>query len=74
MEKPTLADLLDELPPIIGRTEVSRLTGGLIHPRTLANHDSAGTGPRRIKLGRKIGYFRNDFVAWLTSRLVAEEP
>lgn len=62
-------DLRDSLPAIIARTEVGRLTGGLINPRSLANLDAEGSGPVRFKLGRKVAYLREDFIAWLRSRV-----
>ncbi|MBI5518604.1 MAG: hypothetical protein HY916_00945 [Desulfovibrio sp.] len=62
------ADLEKTLPPIIARTEVPKLTGGLISAGRLANLDCLGQGPRRITLGRKVGYLRADFITWLRSR------
>jgi hypothetical protein len=62
------ADLEQTLPPIFARTEVPRLLGGLISAGRLANLDSLGQGPRMIKLGRKVGYIRADFIAWMRSR------
>lgn len=61
-------ELEKSLPPIIARTEVPRLTGGLISAGRLANLDSQGQGPRNIKVGRKVGYSRTDFLIWLRSR------
>jgi hypothetical protein len=63
-----LAELSISLPPVISRTEVPRLLGGLISAGGLANLDSLGLGPRRIKNGRKVGYLRGDFIAWLELR------
>lgn len=55
--------------PVIARTEVSRFTGGLVNPRTLANHDSLGTGPKgRFKFGRKTAYPIEAFLQWLEER------
>ena len=64
----TYAELERTLPPILARTEVPRLTGGLISAGRLANLDSLGQGPRRITLGRKVGYTRADFIAWMRER------
>lgn len=67
-----MTDLFDELeqtlPPIIARTEVPRLLGGLISAGRLANLDCLGKGPRRVTLGRKVGYIRADFIAWMRER------
>ncbi len=61
-------ELEKSLPAVIARTEVPRLLGGLISSGRLANLDSEGLGPRRIRLGRKIGYLRGDLVSWMRSR------
>jgi len=38
-------------------------------PRTLANEDCCGTGPReRIKVGHVVGYPRAALIAWLRER------
>lgn len=62
------AELELTLPPILSRVEVPRLTGGLISAGRLANLDCLGLGPRTIKVGRKVGYIRSDFVAWMRTR------
>ncbi len=64
------ADLEKTLPPILSRTEVPKLTGGLISAGRLANLDCEGKGPRSIRLGRKVGYTRADFIAWMRSRAI----
>jgi len=54
---------------IVGRTEISRFTGGVISEKSLANLDSKGLGPRgRIRIGRKIAYPVASILAWLESR------
>ena len=67
-ETADLSYLLDELPPVVARKEVRRLLGGMVHPRTLANLDSLGEGPKRFYLGRAVVYKREDLVAWLEER------
>lgn len=67
-----LNNLLQTLPPIISRNKINLFLGGLISKGTLQNLDSEGKGPRRIKIGRKVGYLREDFVAWLKERMVIE--
>lgn len=54
---------------IVTRNEVGKFTGDLLNPRTLANCDSAGIGPRRIKFGKKVAYFTEDLVSWMEGRL-----
>lgn len=70
MSNPILIELAKELPPLIARTEVGRLTGGLISPRTMANLDSKRLGPRRLRLGRRVAYTRAAFIEFLADRLV----
>lgn len=55
--------------PIVSRDRVPEFTGGLISSRYMANLDSLGKGPARIRCGRKIGYPVKDFVAWMNKRV-----
>ncbi len=57
---------------IVARHEVGKFSGGLIHPRTLANKDSLGEGPRdRIVVGRKVAYTVEALIEWLEKRACA---
>jgi len=70
MEEDFFEKLKAELPPIFARKEVSRLTGGLVAPGTMANADSLGLGPsKRMRTGRHVVYERDSFVAWLRGRI-----
>lgn len=71
MSKTTiLSKLQSELPPIVGRRELFKLTGGVISQRTMANLDSQGKGPKgRVKIGRLTAYERDSFVSWLSERM-----
>ena len=61
--------LLAELPALVARAEVPRLTGGTIASRTLANLDSMGRGPAgRFQCGGKTIYPRETLVSWLRAR------
>lgn len=60
--------LAEKLPPIISRNKVDELLGGMITAKTLANLDSLGEGPPRIRIGRKIGYPAGTFIVWLEGR------
>ena len=62
--------LAKELPPLIARDHVDRLLGGVISPKSLANLDSLGEGPKRMRMGRKVVYRTVDFLEWLSSRTV----
>jgi hypothetical protein len=56
------------LPPIISRDRVEALLGGIISSKTLANLDSLGEGPRRMRVGRKVAYRTGDLLDWLSNR------
>lgn len=62
------AALERDLPPLIARTQIPQLLGGVISVGRLANLDSEGLGPRRIRVGRKVAYLRSDLVSWLRTR------
>ena len=62
-------DLADKLPPIIARSQVEKLLGGVISAKRLANLDSRGEGPKqRMRIGRKIAYRTEDLLEWLAAR------
>lgn len=60
--------LIKNLPPIIARCKISYYMGDLLSEAYLANLDSLGIGPPRVKFGRKVGYLRDDLVEWLLDR------
>ena len=62
------AELAEKLPPIISRDHVERLLGGVISSKSLANLDSLGKGPTRMRIGRKIAYRTEDLLDWLDAR------
>jgi hypothetical protein len=65
-----LEKMAEMLPPVFARTEVGRLTGGLISPRTLANLDCLGKGPGgRVKFKKKVAYEKGAFLAWFAECL-----
>jgi hypothetical protein len=55
--------------PVVLRTEVGVFSGGLLHPRTLANLDSLGEGPLKITCGRKVAYRAVDLADWLRGKI-----
>lgn len=68
-----IASLEEKLPAVIARKQVGSLTGGILHPKTMANLDSLGQGPdKRWRLGRTVFYERDSFIKWLRSRI--KEP
>ncbi|WBF66038.1 hypothetical protein LN040_09860 [Desulfovibrio subterraneus] len=69
-----LDNLTQSLPAIFARTEVGRLTGGVIAPRTLANLDSLGKGPGgKVKFMKKVAYEKGAFLAWFAENLKEAE-
>jgi len=68
-EKDLTSRLSQLLPPLVFRNypQFREITG--YSPRTVANFDSLGKGPKhRIRLGRVTAYPREDLVAWLLER------
>jgi len=68
-DKTNLKMLAEKWPSaFVARQEVSRFTGGLVNCKTIANLDSQGLGPVRVRVGRKIAYPVNEFITWLEGR------
>lgn len=65
-----LESLLTTLPPVIARNQIGFYLGGLLSRGHMQNLDSEGKGPRRIKIGKRCGYLREDLVEWLKGRMV----
>lgn len=65
--------LINSLPPIVPRHRIRDSLGGLLSENYLANLDSDGKGPRRVKFGRKAAYLREDLIEWLLARLSFDE-
>jgi predicted DNA-binding transcriptional regulator AlpA len=61
-------ELKTKLPPVISRDHVEKLLGGIISSKRLANLDSLGEGPKRMRVGRKVAYFTEDLLEWLAQR------
>lgn len=52
--------------PVVARREVGTFTGGAVSPKSLANHDSMGTGiAERYVVGRNVVYPVGALVDWL---------
>jgi len=63
------SELEQELPPIVFRNWARWRDFIPYAPRTLANEDSRGTGPKeRILCGRVVGYPRKGLIEWLKER------
>lgn len=63
-----LTELLNTLPPMIARKDIDRYLGGIISKGYLANLDSKGEGPPKVKIGKNVGYLRRPLVEWLAAR------
>ena len=65
-----LKRLADKWPStFVSRSEIGRMTGGILSSSYLANLDCQGLGPPgRIKIGRKVAYPVAELVHWLETR------
>jgi len=55
---------------VVARKEIGKFSGGLLNPRTMANLDSMGSGPPRVKWGsQRVFYPVLGLVAWLRDRV-----
>ncbi len=71
---PFIQEIQTRLPELVDRKTASRVCGGAVSPRTLANFDSAGKGPAtRLRMGKIVMYPRAAFVEWLAQRSTVEE-
>lgn len=61
--------LRQELPPVFTRRTACKVMGGWMSEGTLANRSSAGTGPDCIRVGRKILYYRENFINWVEGQI-----
>lgn len=57
--------------PVVARKDVGKFSGGVLHPRTMANLDSLGEGPQRFYFGRKVAYPVDALVCWMRERFRA---
>lgn len=64
-----LERLQETLPPVIARNKIAFFLGGLLSKGYMQNLDSEGKGPKRIKIGKRCGYLREDLIEWLRSRM-----
>jgi len=56
----------------VTRDQVAEFSGGILHPRTMANKDSLKLGPKgRVRMGRTIAYPVDELISWMESRTVA---
>lgn len=61
--------VIEKLPPIIARNQISLFLGGIVAPQTLANADACGEGPKgAYKIGKKVVYSAESLLNWIVAR------
>ena len=53
----------------VARTKIEAFSGGLFSPKTMANLDSLGEGPVRVKRGSLTGYIKWPLVEWMKTKI-----
>jgi hypothetical protein len=53
---------------IVSRSEIKKFSGGMISGKYMANLDSQGLGPDKIKCGGRIGYPVKPLIQWMRDR------
>ncbi len=53
----------------VAREKVEEFSGGILHSRTMANIDSQGIGPEKVRFGRKIAYPVDSLIMWMENKL-----
>jgi len=62
-------ELVDKWPSaFVSRTDARKFSGGAVSGKSIANHDSAGTGPERFRVGRRVVYSAEGLAMWLQER------
>ena len=55
--------------PVVARQKSDKFSGGILNPKTMANLDSQGKGPKgRIRVGRKVAYPVDELISWMEQR------
>ena len=71
MKKLNFEDLKNHWPStLVARQSIGEFSGGILNPRTMANLDSRGEGPKgRIRIDKRtIAYDVDELIAWLEAR------
>jgi len=70
LSTPIFSLLIEKWPSaVVARSQVGQFSGGVLTPKYMANLDSIGVGPERIRIGRKVVYPVHSLVKWLKSRM-----
>ena len=59
----------DDLPDRLTRQELAHFWR--VSTRTIERHETAGTGPRPVRIGGRVLYRREDVLAWETAQQAA---
>lgn len=54
--------------PYVARSLVRKFSGGMLNPKTMANLDSLGEGPERVKFGNRVYYPVVKLAEWAQNR------
>ena len=58
----------------VARSRVAEFSGGILTPKTMANLDAQGKGPKgRIRVGKAVAYEVTKLIAWMESRVTFED-
>jgi hypothetical protein len=63
-----LNQLEKDIPPVVERCKLTKITGGAINSRTIANLMSRSDGPVGTRVGKKVLILRADLIEWLKRR------
>ena len=61
--------IMDGKPEFVTRKSFAKYFGDVISPRYLANLDSKGEGPARMRMGKQVVYEYDVFDAWIRNRM-----
>lgn len=67
-KKTMFDEIFQNLPLFLTRKDIAKYLGNYISPRYLANLDSQGKGPEKVKIGNKVAYPRDTFKKWFECR------
>ena len=69
MTKADFSGLSESRPyPYVPRQLVDKFSGGILNPRTMANMDSKGLGPPKVRVGKMIVYPVDLLIEWMEER------
>lgn len=71
LARQTIREAAEKWPTtFVSRKELGKFCGGLVSPRTMANLDCIGKGPKEaFRIGRQIAYPVSSLIEWLEERI-----